>query len=606
MRKRSVNAVWLLVPSLWFACEVDRSLGHGPGGAGEAGAGNDNGEAGNGAGSGATGGSAGSGGSGVSGNGGSTAGSSHVGGCGPQTNERLDDAACAPGSQPVVNSTCTLEQTSAKLGCGEPGSAYQAGCCARQKCEENSDCGDGARCLPRLVQSPGDVGPMGSAMIACGAECNDCICGSTANYDLGGYCIGADEEIARFDCPVTGVSCEGLDAWKDRIESRAAFVLFDAGTGGSTNSVQSEIRACRERINAELDDRCGGCDYEPGEPFDDSHCETPTFTMEGSTCTAAETREQLACGEPGSPFDTACCRRPDCDSDDACGDGARCLPRQVQAPMLDDFRDSGYEACEPTCAGCQCWVTQGLDVSGFCIPAEDVARFDCPVAGVDCEDLTMWRDGLDIYQSVAVEFREPHPAAEMQRCLERVEAELIASCGGCGEDLPEPIDLSHCERSPFYLGSSTCSAEQTRDNLYCGVPGSPQDADCCRRQECDGDEACGSGASCIPATINIPGLLSQRGRLFECRADTCDGCTCWATMDAGPAYDAFCIGAGEDVSRFDCPVNEAGCDALVTWRDGLPAYRDAFTEQSRPALAERVDACLARVATELAARCGDD
>jgi hypothetical protein len=194
---------------------------------------------------------------------------------------------------------------------------------------------------------------------------------------------------------------------------------------------------------------------------------------------------------------------------------------------------------------------------------------------------------------------------ELQRCLDRMDDELDDRCDNECVEPGEPFDLSHCERSPFFSGqtSTTCSEAQLRKRIACGTPGSPNDASCCARQPCRSSEGCDNGGSCVPSTLGVPGHLAGNGTLIACEA-SCQGCDCGWTTDARK-YDAYCIAPDEDVSRFDCPVSDAPCSSLVTWRDGLPAYRDGLLERNDVELADRIQACLDRVTSELTSRCED-
>jgi hypothetical protein len=353
-----------------------------------------------------------------------------------------------------------------------------------------------------------------------------------------------------------------------------------------------------------------GCSFVTHPAFDVSHCETPTFSMGDSTCGPEETRAALRCGEPGSQFDATCCRRKQCNDDADCDSAGRCLPRIVQTPQNANS-GSLVEECSPTCSGCSCSGTDDVDRRGYCVNADEgPARFDCPVSGVPCAELSSWRSAVenqvDHVDQIGGGGAGGGIVDEMQSCLDRIDDELGARCSNECVEPGEPFDLSHCERSPFLSGqrSTTCSEEQAREVLNCGAPGGAHDPNCCLRQQCRSDEGCANGGSCIPSTLGVPGNLAITGRVFDCHA-SCDGCRCSWTADAGPKYDAYCIAPEEDVSRFDCPVSEALCSALVTWRDGLPAYRDELLQRNDVELADRIQACLDRVAAELKSRCED-
>jgi hypothetical protein len=352
-----------------------------------------------------------------------------------------------------------------------------------------------------------------------------------------------------------------------------------------------------------------GCSFVASPAFDVSHCETPTFSMGDSTCGSEETRAALRCGQPGSQFDATCCRRTQCSDDADCGDAGRCLPRIVQAPH-DGIFGSLIEECSPTCGGCSCSGTDDVDRRGYCVNADEgLARFDCPVSGVPCGVLSTWRSAVESHRDFADQTGGAGAGGgtvdELQRCLDRMDDELDDRCDNECVEPGEPFDLSHCERSPFFSGqtSTTCSEAQLRKRIACGTPGSPNDASCCARQPCRSSEGCDNGGSCVPSTLGVPGHLAGNGTLIACEA-SCEGCVCGWTTDARK-YDAYCIAPDEDVSRFDCPVSDAPCSSLVTWRDGLPAYRDGLLERNDVELADRIQACLDRVTSELTSRCED-
>lgn len=388
-----------------------------------------------------------------------------------------------------------------------------------------------------------------------------------------------------------------------------------AGTAGTAGSSPNDPRAGNTSSGGATGGFSGtfsasGCGPVVSPKFDDSHCETPTFTMSGSTCSTADTRAELACGEPGSQFDSACCRRTHCAGDDECGDGGRCLPRIAQAPLPENVYGSYFESCEPSCSGCGCLITDDVDVRGYCVSAEeDLARFDCPVSGVTCEELSRWHDRLDNDHSSAEEFGSPHAAAEMRRCLDRIEAELRSECEGTCADQPnEPFDVSHCEdnRKPFLDAGSTCTTAATRAALACGQPGSPFGRDCCRRQACSDDESCGEGGRCIVRVLNVQGSAPREVALDEC-SPYCTWCGCSGPPTDAPDFGAYCIGPDENVARFDCPVQDLRCDVLGSWLAILPEYRDGLSERNEPVLSAQVQTCLDRVQSEFdEERCDDD
>jgi hypothetical protein len=351
-----------------------------------------------------------------------------------------------------------------------------------------------------------------------------------------------------------------------------------------------------------------GCNAVASPAFDVSHCETPTFSMGDSTCGSEETRAALRCGQPGSQFDATCCRRTQCSDDADCEDAGRCLPRIVHAPHDGAF-GSLVEECSPTCDGCSCSGTDDVDHHGYCVNADEgLARFDCPVSGVPCGELSSWRSAVESHRDIADQIGGAGAGAgtvdELQSCLDRIHDELRVRCAGeCGDEQNEPFDVSHCEteRVPFLGGQSTCSEQETLEVLDCGAPGSQLGRDCCVRQPCTQDADCGDDGRCIVLTLNTPGLGARVGGIEECHL-SCDQCKCSGPTIDGPDFAAYCVEADEDIRNFDCPVAAAPCGALEAWLTILPEYRDGLLQENEPGLSAQVQTCIDRTDSELTSR----
>lgn len=455
MRKRRSSAVWLVLPSLWFACERDRPLGSGPDDMGDAGAGRENGEAGsvgNDAGKGgAMGGRGGTSGAGRAGSDGTAAvsGSTEVpmggttsfggfpnagtfssSGCSAVASPAFDVSHCETPTFSMGDSTCRPEETRAALRCGEPGSQFDATCCRRAGCSDDADCRDAGRCLPRIVQAPRD-GNFGSLVEECSPTCGGCSCSGTDDIDFHGYCVNTDEGLARFDCPVSGVPCAELSSWRSAVEQHRSSADEFSGAGAGSDTVD-ELQSCLDRIHDELELRCGGeCGDEQNEPFDVSHCEdgSEPFILQ-STCSEQQNRKILRCGEPGSAYGPDCCERGRCSEDTQCGDGGRCILRTLNEPG-SGARVGGIEECHVSCGECDCSAPaiDGPDFAAYCVAAdEDIASFDCPVAGAACTALADWLTILPEYRDGLLEAEEPGLSAQVQACLDRTESELAARC----------------------------------------------------------------------------------------------------------------------------------------------------------------------------------
>jgi hypothetical protein len=149
-------------------------------------------------------------------------------------------------------SECTDAETRASLRCGEPGSYYAPSCCQRQRCVADEECESG-RCIFRRVQS--HQGPGAYPHISeCQVSERGCGCGGPEVAEPHtGYCIGDDEELARFDCDVESKTCEELFAWDDD--------LLSALGEDSPRLLPEAIEAywsCEDKVWNELALRCEG------------------------------------------------------------------------------------------------------------------------------------------------------------------------------------------------------------------------------------------------------------------------------------------------------------------------------------------------------------
>lgn len=155
------------------------------------------------------------------------AGHAGVGGCSsgqrPAFEPRCDEPTFTMGT-----STCGAALTREVLQCGVPGSQFDARCCYRTVCDNDTDCG-GGRCLPLLTQSPWF--PTGSLYESCELDCGECYCTVTADYNLRSYCVAANARLEEFNCDVRGLSCDTLRGWAENLGSQGG----SAGAAGAVS-----------------------------------------------------------------------------------------------------------------------------------------------------------------------------------------------------------------------------------------------------------------------------------------------------------------------------------------------------------------------------------
>jgi hypothetical protein len=194
------------------------------------------------------------------------------------------------------------------------------------------------------------------------------------------------------------------------------------------------------------------------------------------------------------------------------------LPRLVQAPIGDQFSGSIVESCSPSCGGCSCTVTDNIDYFGYCVNAdEDLARFDCPVSGVPCTQLSDWRWWVESHQDIADDIGGGGTVDELQRCLDRIDDELDNRCGArpCLELRAIPVETDDWCYS---------SAEVVVVDCLPGPDHSCTDDGYCVRRLEDGAVFVGLGSSCFN---------QLRDRWVRCTAEENEELTSCAMGRAG-------------------------------------------------------------------------
>lgn len=142
--------------------------------------------------------------------GGSAGHAGDAGGAGRDSEPLEFQPECAEPTFVWMPSTCGEALTREALACGRAGSQFDGDCCHRPECEEDADCGSGARCLSRLVQSQAF---QGSQVETCEMDGGRCDCWVSSNIDSSSDCVVEDARIEEFDCDVRGRSCATLGDW---------------------------------------------------------------------------------------------------------------------------------------------------------------------------------------------------------------------------------------------------------------------------------------------------------------------------------------------------------------------------------------------------------
>ncbi len=168
-----------------------------------------------------------------------------------------------------------------------------------------------------------------------------------------------------------------------------------------------------------------GCSVEEVEEDSLAHCSGTFGDQPVSTCTFEATCTALGCGHPWSQFDLSGCRRRQCTSDTECESDHRCLPA-VLAGATNCY-SSVYEDCEPQCGECLCVASSDCSTVAFCQP---VATFppegDCPVATIDCEELSYFRTLVEVYLEAGY---SDDINASLEACLDAI-ANRFDECPG--------------------------------------------------------------------------------------------------------------------------------------------------------------------------------
>ena len=145
---------------------------------------------------------------------------------------------------------CTTEETRAGLQCGELGSYYGPTCCQRKRCHEDGVCPSG-RCIYALTQIPNEFLGGYPDATECRLEPEGCTCGWIDVFATNtAYCIGDDEDIARFDCDAPRLTCAELASWHGALVG-----ALESATEPSTEAT-SAYEACADKISLELEARC--------------------------------------------------------------------------------------------------------------------------------------------------------------------------------------------------------------------------------------------------------------------------------------------------------------------------------------------------------------
>ena len=191
----------------------------------------------------------------------------------PECGEPSEDYATFGDPNEEGYSECTDGETRAALRCGEPGSYYAPDCCQRQRCVEDGECASG-RCVYRRVQSAHLSPNSYPHVVECILVEAGCSCGGIeAGEPHNGYCIGTDEDIARFDCDVRDKTCSELLEWDE-------VLLYALASEDESVPVPAEgaqdYAACELKISEEIAERCSPPDCR------DAGCEA------GFTCQACQ------------------------------------------------------------------------------------------------------------------------------------------------------------------------------------------------------------------------------------------------------------------------------------------------------------------------------
>ncbi|MCA9642179.1 MAG: hypothetical protein H6718_07835 [Polyangiaceae bacterium] len=140
--------------------------------------------------------------------------------------------------------SCSKESVCASETCGGPTARFDSEGCARQPCEQSSDCeGDQVCFLPALVADT----CVASNVESCTEEDGTCNCSKSADCSGSGFCI-APSEVPTEDCVVPS-DCDALKNRYDQLQQAATTAQSDL-TDRITACIAS-VESKRQELNCQ-------------------------------------------------------------------------------------------------------------------------------------------------------------------------------------------------------------------------------------------------------------------------------------------------------------------------------------------------------------------
>jgi hypothetical protein len=158
--------------------------------------------------------------------------------------------------------------------------------------------------------------------------------------------------------------------------------------------------------------------------------------------------------------------------------------------------------------------------------------------------------------------------------------------GACLAEVPQHDLGASCGSAEYATVATTCSFEDTCNDLNCGAPWSDFDANGCRRATCTSSATCGTGERCVPSVLYEP--QCNPGVYERCSVESCGHCACSTSADCNIV--GFCFSVADYPTSGDCNIALNDCTGAAA-RLAYLELGNSFTADA----ADAIDACAQRL-----------
>ncbi len=127
--------------------------------------------------------------------------------------------------------------------------------------------------------------------------------------------------------------------------------------------------------------------------------------------------------------------------------------------------------------------------------------------------------------------------------------------GACLTAVPSHDLGDSCGSAEYATVATTCSFEDTCQDLNCGAPWSDFDANGCRRATCTSSDTCGTGERCVPSVLYQ--AACNPSTYERCSVESCGHCACSTSADCNIV--GFCFAVADYPASGDCNVDPSDC-----------------------------------------------